>query len=114
MLSYGGSLVCLVFYVWWNYTVIKRINDSHTAVVWAGIAQSGWTVRGSNPGGGEIFRTRPDRPWGPPSLLYNEYGVSFPGVKRQGRCDYPPRLAPRLKKEYSYTSTPPLGLRGLV
>ena len=21
----------------------------------------GWTVRGSNPGGGEIFRTRPDR-----------------------------------------------------
>ena len=20
--------------------------------------------------GGEIFRTRPDRPWGPPSLLY--------------------------------------------
>ena len=41
----------------------------------AGIVQSvqrlatGWTVRGSNPGGGEIFRTRPDRPWGPPSLL---------------------------------------------
>jgi hypothetical protein len=24
-----------------------------------------------NPGGGEIFRTRPDRPWDPPSLLYN-------------------------------------------
>ena len=22
----------------------------------------GWTVRGSNSGGGEIFRTRPDRP----------------------------------------------------
>ena len=34
---------------------------------------------GSNPGGGEIFRTCPDRPWGPPSLLYNEYQV-FPGV----------------------------------
>ena len=50
---------------------------------WAGIAQSvkrlatGWTVRGSNPGGGEIFHTRPDRPWGPPSLLYNGYRV-FP------------------------------------
>ena len=28
--------------------------------------------------GGEIFRTRPDRPWGPPSLLYNGYWV-FPG-----------------------------------
>ena len=32
-----------------------------------------WTVQGSNSGGGEIFRTCPDRPWGPPSLLYNGY-----------------------------------------
>ena len=39
----------------------------------------GWTVRESNPGGGEIFRTCPDRPCGPPCLLYNEYRV-FPGV----------------------------------
>jgi len=35
---------------------------------WAGIAKSirrltaGWTVRGSKPGRGEIFRTRPDWP----------------------------------------------------
>ena len=41
---------------------------------------TGWTVRGSNRGGVEIFRTCPDRPWGPPSLLYNGYRV-FPGVK---------------------------------
>jgi hypothetical protein len=41
---------------------------------------TGWTVRGSNPGGGEIFRTCPDRPWGPPSFLYNGYRV-FPGGK---------------------------------
>jgi len=33
---------------------------------------------GMNPVGGEIFRTCPDRPWGPPSLLYNRYRV-FPG-----------------------------------
>jgi hypothetical protein len=39
-----------------------------------------WTIRGSNPDGGEIFRTRPDRPWGPPSLLYNVYRV-YPGDK---------------------------------
>jgi hypothetical protein len=45
----------------------------------------------------EIFRTRPDRPWGPPSLLYNGYR-SFQGVKRPGRDDHPPHLAPRLKK----------------
>jgi len=25
--------------------------------------------------GREIFRTRLDRPWGPPNLLYNEYRV---------------------------------------
>jgi hypothetical protein len=32
---------------------------------------------------------------------------SFSGVKRPGRgVDDPPHLAPRLKKEYSYTSSP--------
>ena len=30
--------------------------------------------------GGQIFRTCPDLPWGPPSLLYNGYRV-FPGGK---------------------------------
>ena len=34
---------------------------------------------------GEIFRTCPDRPWGPPSLQYNGYR-GFPGDKeRPGR-----------------------------
>jgi hypothetical protein len=51
----------------------------------AAIAQSvlrlatGWTVRGSNSGGGEIYRTRPGRPWGLPSLLYNGYRVFAEG-----------------------------------
>ena len=58
-----------------------------------GIAQSirrlptGWEVRGSNPGGGEIFRTRPDWPLGPTSLLYKWYRVSFLGVTWPGRGD---------------------------
>jgi hypothetical protein len=34
-------------------------------------------------GGGEIFRTRSDRPWGPPSPLYNGYRV-FPGGQGAG------------------------------
>jgi hypothetical protein len=39
---------------------------------------------------------------------------SFPGVKRPGRgVDHPSHLPPRLKKEYSYTSTSPMGLRDL-
>jgi hypothetical protein len=32
-----------------------------------------------NPGGGEIFRMRPDLHWGRPSFLYNVYRV-FPGT----------------------------------
>jgi len=58
---------------------------------------TGSTVRGSNPGGGgEIFRTFPDRPWGPPSLLYNGYRV-FPGGKvRPGRAtDHSPTSSGR-------------------
>jgi len=32
---------------------------------------------------GEIFRTRPDRPWGLPSLLYNGYRF-YPEGKAAG------------------------------
>ena len=60
-------------------------------IVWygIGIAQSvyrlatGWTVGGSNPGGGEIFRTRPDRP------TQGRYRV-FPGLKTAGVWCWPP------------------------
>ena len=60
---------------------------------------TGWTGRGSNPSGGEISRTCPDRPWGPPSLLYNGYLV-FPGGKeRPGReADPSPLLVPWSRK----------------
>jgi len=52
------------------------------------------------PVGGGIFRTCPDWPWGPPSLLYNGYRV-FPGGKeRQVRdADPYPLLAPLAMKE---------------
>jgi hypothetical protein len=49
--------------------------------------------RGSNPGKGEIFRTCPDRPWGPPSLLYNGYQV-FPGGKERPGRDADPSPPP--------------------
>jgi hypothetical protein len=78
-----------------------------------GIA-TGWTVRGSNPAGGEIFRNHPDRPWGPPSLLYNGYRVSFPGVKqrRRGVDHLTISSAEVTKKEDLYLYFP-LGLHGL-
>ena len=48
---------------------------------------------------GWIFRTRPDRPWGPPSLLYNGYWLNV-GVKRS-ECglNHTPHIVPKLKKE---------------
>ena len=54
-----------------------------------------WTVRESNPGWGEIFRTCPDRPWGPHSLLYNGYRFFPEGQKRPEReVDPSPLLVP--------------------
>jgi len=44
------------------------------------------SLRQVNPGGREIFHTCPDQPWGPPSLLYNEYWV-FPGGKERPGLD---------------------------
>jgi len=69
-----------------------------------------WTVWGSNAGGVEIFRICPDQPWGPLSLLYDEYRV-FPGGKERLRrdADPSPSSSAAVMKEYSYTSTSPMG-----
>jgi hypothetical protein len=49
---------------------------------------------------GKIFRTCPDRPWGPPSLLYNGYRVFSGGKERPGRdVDPSPLLVPWSKKD---------------
>jgi hypothetical protein len=67
---------------------------------------------GMNPDWGEIFCTRPDRPWGPPSLLYNGYRISFPGVKWPWRgVDHPPTSSDRVKERvelYLYSPSGPL------
>ena len=72
---------------------------------WAGRAQSvqplatGWTVRESSPGGGEIFPTHPGGRWDPPSVLYNGYRVSFPGIKRPGHgVNHPPPSSAEVKE----------------
>jgi len=62
-----------------------------------------------NPDMGERFTSflnHPDRPWGPPSLLFCGYRVSFLGKKRQGR-DSPssPLSGAEVKNERSYTFT---------
>ena len=70
-----------------------------------------WTVRGSNPGGDEIFRTCPDRRWGPPSLLYNGFRVFPEGKERPGR-DADPLLRAVVKERvelYLYSPYGPYG-----
>ena len=52
-----GTLFLLVFFHSSSYQP-RRAGTAQS--VWQ-LATS-WTVRGSNPGGGEFFRTRPDQP----------------------------------------------------
>ena len=87
------------------------------SLMWAGMARSvqrvatGWMAWGSDPSRGRIFRTHPDWAWDPPSLLYNGYQVSFPGVKRPGRdVDHPPSSCTEVKERvelYLYCSPAP-------
>jgi hypothetical protein len=80
-----------------NEVKVKKKIDPSQLSLRAAMAQSvqrlatGWTVRGSTPGGCEIFDTRPYRPMGSPSFLYIGYRAFFPGVKRPGRgVNHPP------------------------
>jgi hypothetical protein len=75
------------------------------------LVRAGWSRDRIPAGGGEIIRTRPDRPWGLLSLLYNVCRVSFPGVNQPERgVSHPPQSNAEVKereKLYFYT---PLGL----
>jgi len=54
--------------IMWNYSDSLRVGRAKDRTpVW-----------------GEIFRTRTERPWGPPSLLYNGYRDFFTGGKAVG------------------------------
>jgi hypothetical protein len=95
--------------------VIHKSRDSSL-----GIALGyGLKDRGSIPGGGwEFFSSppRPERLWGRPSLLSNGYlGALSLGKKRPGReADHSPPSSAEVKNAWSYTSTPPIHLDGVV
>ena len=92
------NISCGLKAVWISRNLSRPVQGSLYVVtvrhlVWAGIAQSVqrlaklWTVRGSNPGEGEIFRTRP----GAYPVSCTMGTGSFPGVKRPGRgADHSP------------------------
>jgi len=75
---------------------------------------TGWMVRGSYLGGASFpALVHQTGPAAHPVFYITDSGP-FPGVKRpECGVDRSPPLAPKLKKEWSYTSTPSMGLRGL-
>jgi len=86
--------------VWPNAEYLNVTADGSGPGSVVGIATGyGLDGPGSNPGGGEIFRTSPERPWSPSSLPYNGYRA-FPGGKeRPGRdADPSPLLVPWSRK----------------
>jgi len=77
-------------------------------------------VRDSNTSGergGKRFISalkRPDRLWGPPSLLFDGTWGSFLEVKRLGRgADHSPPCRADVKNVWSYTSTPSVCLHSV-
>jgi hypothetical protein len=69
----------------------------------------GGPVRGSNYGGGEIFLTRPDRPWVPPSLLCKGYRI-IAAVRRSVRgVDYPSPTSAEVKERIENSGLLDLG-----
>ena len=99
----------------WPSRLLYRRGRKSRRDLWIRSRYSEWLRAGRSGdripvGGGEIFRTRPHRAWGPPSLLYNGYRV-FPGGKERPRrdADPSPPSSAVAKKGYSYTPTPPMG-----
>ena len=65
--------------------VFWRKETGYICYLLVGIPSSyGLDGPGIESGGGGIFRTCPDRPWGPPSLLYNGYWVLPWGLRAAG------------------------------
>ena len=96
------SSVGLIFYYLVHFEKNKRLFWTHCGLCSSvGIATDyGLDGPGIESRWDEIFCTCPDRPWGPSSLLYNEYRV-FPGGKeRPGRdADPSPPSSTVVKKE---------------
>ena len=105
---YVDTNIDIWIYIEAKYIIIWPYIDIIYIVIWLCMdieiwlciyyISTGWTVRDRIPVGMR-FSTHPDRPCGPPNLLYNRYRV-FPGGKvRPGRAaNHSPLLVPRSRK----------------
>jgi hypothetical protein len=95
-MNFKCVIVCLVFF--WDSVVVT--------VTCCGLDGLGIKSRW-----GEIFDTHPDWPWGPSSLQYKGYWLSFPGVKQPGPgVNQPPPSSAGVKegvKLYLYSPSGP-------
>ena len=90
-----GHRLYLVQFRYFNTCTVHLLFCTMTNTCVGRVAQSvqrlttGWTVRDRIPVGTR-FSPRPDRPWGPPSLLYNGYRVFLGGRGGRGAGMIPP------------------------
>lgn len=87
----GGTIVAFVIIQALSYAP-ERVGSQGTVVSRASL-DTGWTVKFSHPGWGEIFRILQDRLRRPPRPLYKGYRDSFPGLKRSGRGVHYPHFS---------------------
>jgi hypothetical protein len=97
-----------------SHFFIRKVESRDRAVGIAtvyGLDHRGFRVR--VPVEARLFSVplRPDRFWGPPSLLPNGYRPLFPWAKRLGsETDHSPPTSAEVKIMWIYTSTPPYEL----
>jgi len=86
---------------------VSRVSAGGTEILY-GLDGAGIEFRGGG------VRTRPERPWRPPSILSMGTGSLSSGVKRLGvSVGHPPPSSAEVKERVDHTSTPSLGLHGL-
>jgi hypothetical protein len=88
----------------WDWNIAE---NSYTTMLTSRMGERDLVRSGDRiPVGGDF--PRPSRPsWGLPSLLYNEYRVTFPGVKRPGRgVDRPPPSSAEVNERVQLFSSP--------